>query len=696
MTAIRDGGGRSLRGRVLLAAAIATFALISGFAGFIRLSVGMRNQLEAATDAYTEEQAIADGMLRAVTRQLVAGSYFARSQNDASMAEFRAAGDQAYEQIRLYLFRALLPQQRLQLESVKEQQERLEVAATEAFGLFARGHEAEAAQFADRMVAHGLSLQSALDEFLRMRQRDLAELREHQASTFRYLYAGAGGFALLLLLGSLYLAHLLNRRISTPLAELIAATGRIGAGDLQARVNRSYDDEFATVADSFNRMAGRLADTKLDLEDRNTRLQAALESLRTMQNEAIQAEKLSAMGRMMAGLAHELNNPLASVLGNAELLDSHLDGPGPLDPAVIRREYVGPLLEEALRARALVRDFLNLARQPDLGLSSVRVRDYLDVIVRLSAPAFEEAGLRIRLDGDPDVCVRAHPLRLEQALLNIANNALDSMRLQGRGTLAISVRIEHDRSIIQFDDDGPGFDQIDRVLEPFFTTKPPGQGTGLGLALVRQYMEEFGGSVRVTNREPGGARVVLSLRNARPEPVQAAAEPRATPTNRDQAINRAQVLVVEDEEPLRRLHQRFLAPLVSRVVLVAGVEAAQRAAEAAEFDLVISDVRMPGGQSGIDLYRWFGAVQPRLQDRFLFVTGDIADPELAELIEDRPDRVLHKPFLREEYLQRVIRLLGSRGEGSPAGGEPGRRQPGSLAFSHSGPAALPGSLHSAA
>jgi signal transduction histidine kinase len=117
---------------------------------------------------------------------------------------------------------------------------------------------------------------------------------------------------------------------------------------------------------------------------------------------------------MMAGLAHELNNPLAIVLGNAELLDSHLDGPGRLEGSAIRREYVRPLLEEALRARSLVRDFLKLARQPDIGLSSVRLEDHIDMMARVRASAFVQAGLCLQVDGETGAWVRAHPLRLNR------------------------------------------------------------------------------------------------------------------------------------------------------------------------------------------------------------------------------------------------------------------------------------------
>jgi CheY-like chemotaxis protein len=202
----------------------------------------------------------------------------------------------------------------------------------------------------------------------------------------------------------------------------------------------------------------------------------------------------------------------------------------------------------------------------------------------------------------------------------------------------------------------PGFEHLDRALEPFFTTKPLGEGTGLGLALVRQFMEEFGGSVRVENRAEGGARVTLILQNAPPEPVVVAAQPRSSRPASDLRIAHARCWSWKTKRRCGGCTSGSW-PRWRRGRTGRGRGSRPAGDPGAEFDLVISDVRMPGGQSGIDLYRWIVAERSVLQDRFLFVTGDVADPELAALIEHRSDRVLHKPFLREEYIARVVGLL---------------------------------------
>ncbi|MEX2281521.1 MAG: hybrid sensor histidine kinase/response regulator [Gemmatimonadota bacterium] len=662
-------GRSSLRRRVLIGALITAALLVMSLGVLIELTSDMRGEVGAATNEYIEEQQIAGRLQRAVTRQLIAASFFGRSHREALIVEFRSAGDEAYQQIRQYLLLELTPEERLQLEAVKEQHAHLEVSAQEAFGLFARGHEDDARHAADAMVERSMTLQQALDGFLALRERDVISLRERQAYVFRYLYIAAAAFAVLLLGAVFLVTRFFNRRVGAPLAELVDAAGRIGRGDLDARVGIGQDDELATVAVSFNRMAARLAEGKVDLEQRNWQLREALETLRTMQTEIIQSEKLSAMGRMMAGLAHELNNPLASVLGYMELLSSHMDEHGQLDRDEIRRDYLQPVLAEALRARGLVRDFLQFSHQGAVGLTGIPLRDALYMVVRLRAYSFEQTGLTIVTEDDcaGQDMVLAQPQRLEQIFLNITNNAFDAMKARGHGSLRIRVGCDDDFITVTFEDDGAGFAQIDRVFEPFFSTKAVGAGTGLGLAIVHQYMEEFDGSVRAENRVEGGARVLLRLRRAPADFSPPAVEPDlpvSIPVNGGaQAAHneqrRPRILVVEDEEPLRTLQKRFLTRLNAEVLLAADVAEAKRIVQETRLDLVISDVRMPGGKNGVDFYYWIEAEQPYLRDRFLFVTGDITDGEIAEFAERRPDRVVLKPFILKEYMALVRRTLAT-------------------------------------
>jgi signal transduction histidine kinase len=635
MRSTRPKGGRSLQRDMLVIGAIGGASLIAVLALFIWLTLGMRTELNRASDSFTEEQRIADRLLEAVTRQLVAASFYARYPNESNMQEFRAAGDTAYLQIRRYLGRSLTAAQRRQLENVKEQHQQLEVAATESFAMSRLGHAVEAGRAAENMIRHSATLQSTLHAFLAMRERDLGQLRDRQELTFFYLYGAAGLIGIAVAAAGALLLNFLYRRISRPLLELTDAAARVGGGDLAVRVDLNSLDEFAGVAASFNRMT---------------------EQLSIAREELIQTEKLSAMGRMMAGLAHELNNPLASVLGYSELIYERLDSEQHPEDRKLRDELVHPLVEQAVRARALVREFLRFSRLPGSTLDAVSVREALQVIHRLRAFSFEQAGLKMMIKPGPDAWVKAEQVKLQQIIINIVNNALDAMAPHGRGTLTIGLAIEDEHVVMQFDDTGPGLESAEHVFEPFFTTKPVGAGTGMGLALVHQFITEAGGTVRAENLPRGGARFSVRLLRAAPEVKLEMSAPVVTPAANIQASPR--ILIVEDEAPLRAMQERFLKRLDANVLLAAGVEEAKTIVSSNPVDLIISDVKMPG-LSGVDFYRWIETERPALVDRFLFVTGDVADAIIADLAAQRPDRVVHKPFTLQEYLERVTSLLAA-------------------------------------
>jgi CheY-like chemotaxis protein len=216
-----------------------------------------------------------------------------------------------------------------------------------------------------------------------------------------------------------------------------------------------------------------------------------------------------------------------------------------------------------------------------------------------------------------------------------------------------------DRIDLVFDDDGPGIEAPDRIFEPFYTTKPVGEGVGLGLAVVYRRMNEFGGSIRAENRPEGGARFVLTFTPAEGSGRTAVADPRPTAPVRVSPPpdgKRPRILVVEDEAPLRKLQKRLLTQRNADVLLAAGVEEARAILQTTEVDAIVSDVRMPG-ETGLDLYDWVEREMPALSRHFLFVTGDVGAPELLSLAERRPEIFVHKPFEVEEYLTRVAEVL---------------------------------------
>jgi signal transduction histidine kinase len=643
----------SLGRRILLLHGVVTVALLVAMVGLLRLNAVHRDDLAAATRALVNEQALANRITNAVLRQIVAATYYGDERgNDAVRAAFDEAGEEAYLGIRQYLFNDLNTEERLKLEQVKEYHQRLEVTAVRALDLLRRGETATARIATDSMIAHALGLQNALADFLRMREEAPGRIEERQSTIFHSLALGTAGLMVLVLLTAVSMGGYLRQRLTGPLTTLNEAAGRIADGDLSVRLPAFYAAELAAVADSFNRMVGRLGKAKDALEQRNQDLEGALDRLRSTRDELVQSEKLSAVGRMMAGLAHELNNPLASVLGFGELLARRIDE-GEVIDADARKELLDPILREGARARALIRNLLRFSRKAAETTGPVNLAESLGVVVALRRYAFKQAGLELVVVDVPDTWVIAESQRLQQVLLNVMNNALDAMAPAGSGSLRIHCVPTETSVTLVLADEGPGLDDPSRIFEPFYTTKAEDQGTGLGLALVKQFMEGFQGTVAAENRPGGaGASFLLGFRAAtapEPAPAEAAsgaadAVPGPRPGSR--------ILVVEDEPALQRLQERMLDRVGATVVIAGSANEAREVLLGTSVDMVVSDFRMPGG-TGLDLYRWIVAERPALADRFIIVTGDVTDPELADFAARWPERIVHKPFQFDDYLGAV-------------------------------------------
>ncbi|HEV2150565.1 MAG TPA: ATP-binding protein [Longimicrobiaceae bacterium] len=462
-------------------------------------------------------------------------------------------------------------------------------------------------------------------------------------------------FGLSSILGSL-LAFGTLRGLLGALGALKAGAERVGMGEFGHEIPLDDRTELGEVARSFNEMARRLRTARDEVEVRNAELADTVERLRRARQELIQSEKLGALGGMLAGLAHEINNPLTSVLGYGQLLRQELDERGDAELAELRAELVDPIISEGVRARNLVRNLLQFSRSSDSALAAVDLAEALHVAIGLRRRAFALAGVRLTEELPDGILVTAESQRLQQVFLNVINNALDALSGGGGTTLCVRVRrVEPNWVSVTFEDDGPGLKEPERIFDPFYTTKPVGAGTGLGLTLVHRFVEEFGGTVTASSRYGGGACFEIRLRSAAPleevRPVEPPARVRSAPPAR------RTVLVVEDEEPLRALQGRLLGRLDVEVLLAASGEEARDVLEARDVDLVISDIKMPGEMDGVALFQWVLRERPPLADRFLFVTGNQYDQKLSELLRTRPDRFVTKPFEVDTYLDRVGGLL---------------------------------------
>jgi two-component system NtrC family sensor kinase len=234
--------------------------------------------------------------------------------------------------------------------------------------------------------------------------------------------------------------------------------------------------------------------------------QEAFENLRRLKNQLVQSEKLSSLGQLAAGAAHEINNPLTAILGYADVLES--------DPALAPRyrNLVEKVRVQALRTKSLIISLLSFARQVPAEKVPLDVNQIQASAVQLRSLDLRDKKVRIQLDAESLLPgVRGDPNQLLQVFFHIINNAVDALEETGGGTLAIRTLRERGRAVIEFSDTGPGIREPQRVFDPFYTTKPVGKGTGLGLSICYGILQEHGGDVACFNRPEGGATFRIEL-----------------------------------------------------------------------------------------------------------------------------------------------------------------------------------------
>jgi signal transduction histidine kinase/CheY-like chemotaxis protein len=400
-----------------------------------------------------------------------------------------------------------------------------------------------------------------------------------------------------------------------------------------------------------------------------------LTAQRVFQSKLLQTEKLAALGQMVSGIAHELSNPLTSILGYAQRLLSHQEGAG-------RTEEARQILQEAERASSILRQLLLNARETLPDRRAVSLNQIVLQTMELQRFSLEAEKIRVEADLDPALpAVYGDSGQLQQVLMNLVGNSRQAIEQQGRGgTIRVRTkRIGEQRMLLEVQDDGPGVPPaiLARIFDPFFTTKPAGVGTGLGLAIVLSVVREHGGQVRVLNPPDGGTVFQIEL----PAAAGRLPEEMGVPAQEDgkgallAAVRRKEredrsavraaigkgnrVLVVEDEPTVARLVADVLEDEGFHVdVLLDGREALNRAGRET-YDLVICDMKMPG-LDGQHFYNSLVRAGNPLRERFLFVTGDIIGAQTREFLERNQLPHVAKPFRVEELTAKVYRVLESK------------------------------------
>jgi len=378
------------------------------------------------------------------------------------------------------------------------------------------------------------------------------------------------------------------------------------------------------------------------------------EELQRQRESRHQSEKLADMGTLLAGVAHELNNPLAVVMGYSGMLEQAL-GDGP------HARRAEKIVKAADRCVRIVRNFLALARQHRPERKEVRLNQIIEEAVELLAYPLrvDDVEVALRLANDPPV-LWADPNQLHQVLVNLITNAHQAMHsAPPPRRLVITSRVDAAgaRVSLEVADTGPGIPSEirQRIFEPFFTTKPEGQGTGLGLSLCRGIVEAHGGAIRVETEPGRGATFIVELPVVAPPAAdRAAGASDAAPVKRGAAI-----LVVDDEIEVGRLLADLLAVDAHQVDTASNGAEALEMLEERDYDLILSDLRMPR-LDGPGLYREVEKRHPALLSRFIFITGDTLNAETRGFLEQVTVPSLHKPFDFGQVMAVVRRALQGR------------------------------------
>lgn len=380
-------------------------------------------------------------------------------------------------------------------------------------------------------------------------------------------------------------------------------------------------------------------------------LLAMQDELQRQRDIAHQNEKLSALGELLAGVAHELNNPLSIIAGYAQMLEGKLD-----DPVLSKR--VDRIAEAADRSARIVKTFLAMARQRPTALEPCSLSEIASVALEIAGYGLKANGTRFVTELDDDLPrVSGDADQLVQVFTNLIVNAEHALAPLGEdAVLTLRARFDEDtnQSIIEIHDNGPGIaDEIRaRIFEPFFTTKDVGEGTGVGLAFSHRIIDTHGGTLEVSSSPGQGTRFFVKL----PSLEHSADDLTSQAPDKD-PVMRKHVLVVDDEESVGELICDLLQDIGCQTTLTANAREAIAKLSEASFDAIISDFKMPG-MDGEAFFKELRRIRPDHVARIGFVTGDSMGKAVNRFLQDCQRPFIEKPISKDDLAALLKQLVG--------------------------------------
>lgn len=639
--------------------ALVPFLLASGFAAiFVSQIATLSRESDRLVENYRITAALSQDLTRGTSeqvemlqRQLV--------QPDAALED--RARQLSHDVARTYVEYLKLDiddRERLAVESVRSLQEELNLRSMQVYERLRAGERGTVAPRLREIYAYQERIRL---EFQSLSDLQIAKLRDVLAHLRRWATQGLAAVLVLLtamVAAAAVTALTLRRRILRPIQAIVDASGRVRRGDFTARASAGQSDEFAQLTAGFNFMAESLAENYAELE---RKVEDRTRQLREAQEHLIRAEKMSALGQLVSGVAHELNNPLAAIRGYVELARMEVaEGGGP-SRAVNLLDEVDAQIE---RCRRITGDLLQFVRQQEPRLEPVDVNAILDHVLRFREYEFDTHNVRLVREFDTsNPVLSADRDKLQQVFLNLINNAHDAVRERAAGgQIIVRTRTDGPHVVCEFLDNGPGFEDPERAFDPFYTTKEVGKGTGLGLSICHGIVRDHRGEIRVTNWAEGACvevRLPRATVAAQPSGTLVPSAPVNVAPPELAAGPQVTALVVDDEEMLLNMQVAFLKRMGIAAVTAATGQAAIACLDEHPVDVIISDVRMPGSVDGVKLLEWVAEHRPHLASRFILVSGDLLGMNTGGFTGEYAVRTIGKPFRFAEYAEAVRQALAS-------------------------------------
>jgi signal transduction histidine kinase len=452
-----------------------------------------------------------------------------------------------------------------------------------------------------------------------------------------------------ILMGSAIIWLLVNK-VTEPLRELRNSAEAVGRGDFSRRVTVHSHDECGELAVAFNRMTENVQLSRAELEK-------TVDTLKNTQAQLIQSEKLSAVGEFVAGVAHELNNPLAAVMGFSEILrDTGVDSK--------YGRQLELIYKAAQRCHKIVQSLLSFARRHQPERKPVSVNELVEAVLEIVAYPLRTGNIEVVTALDKNLpLIMADGHQIQQVLLNIINNARQAIEAhQTGGKIRISSSATELNVRITIQDSGPGIsaENLRNIFDPFFTTKEVGKGSGLGLSLCYGIIKEHGGNIYAESSPGEGAAFIIELPAFRDAVNPAATTSTASQTEKlnPREGEGKRVLVIDDEAAILQLVTESLRRTGFQVDTAADGQVALQRLKVDKYDVTLCDWKMPG-LNGQDVYEQLQSFNPDLCKRMIFITGDVINDRMRKFLESQERPCLSKPFVIGDLRAAIRSVLKS-------------------------------------